>query len=225
MVEAAGKRLAVIGCGMFGLQQMEILWEAGALASTETILAFDDNGFKERHFHGIPVESRPFAAHTDLPIDAGTGFLVGLGYKHLALRRSLLEGLQARGAFLPVVRHPSAVVFSSAQVAPGAALYPGAILDQRAAVGLGTIVNNLACVSHDARVGACSFISGGTMIAGMCEVGAETFLGIGVLVANGVKIGERCRVAAGALVVKDMPNDRSGAGSPMVILPMQLPLA
>ena len=110
----------------------------------------------------------------------------------------------SRGFTFVSVRHPSAVVASSAVLGAGSQVLARAVVQPFAKVGENSIVNTGAIVEHDVIVGAHSHISPGCVLAGQVTVGERVHVGVGAVVIQGVDVAERSLVAAGAVVVDNV---------------------
>jgi sugar O-acyltransferase (sialic acid O-acetyltransferase NeuD family) len=128
----------------------------------------------------------------------GTGRSAGA-----ALRERVQARLERDGWVFSGVRHPSAIVSSSAVVAADAQLLAGCVVQPRARIGRAAIVNTRAVVEHDARLGDFVHVAPGAVLCGSVTVGAGTHIGAGATIRQGVTLGAGVLVGAGATVVAD----------------------
>jgi sugar O-acyltransferase (sialic acid O-acetyltransferase NeuD family) len=136
-------------------------------------------------------------------------FTVGLGATGDNEPRRRLFDLARAAGLLPLgVRHPSAVVSSSAVIGAGTQLLPRSVVNASARVGVNAIVNTGAIVEHDCVVGDHVHLASGAVLASTVNVGEGAHVGAGAVVRQGIHIGVRAIVGAGAAVVRDVrPGD------------------
>ena len=200
-------RAAFVGFGAMGEQVARLARDT--LGVHEEIY-FDD------HLSAAGADgARPFADHAREEF-ADCGFFVCLGYKHAALRRTIMQKLAALGRRMPVVAHPSALLDPSAEIGSGCVFLPGTIVDSKAVIGMGTVMHNGAIVSHDSIVGECCYLSPAATLCGRTRLGHECFVGAGAMVANDLIIEDRCVLGIGTVVTASIPTAGSHwIGNPM----------
>jgi sugar O-acyltransferase (sialic acid O-acetyltransferase NeuD family) len=139
--------------------------------------------------------------------------MIGIGYKHMALRNELFERF---GSFIPfgTIVHSTSFVDKSAVIGKGSIIYPGCTIDMHANIGENCLVYNGCNVAHDSKIENHSILSPGVNIAGFCTIGKMVVLGIGTIVSDNVKIKDGLRTGAGTLVTKDLFEDGIYIGIP-----------
>ena len=120
------------------------------------------------------------------------------------LRRRVQSRLAAQGWDFASVRHPSAIVATSASLGPGTQILAGAVIQPCAQVHEGAIVNTRSVVEHHARVGAFAHIAPAAVLCGEVWVGDESHVGAGAVVRQGIRLASRVVVGAGSVVVRDV---------------------
>lgn len=178
------------------------------LAAGRHVLGFLDRepALMGRQLLGLPIlgDDDALAAHRPQELELANG--LGSDGTPAAVfggtrRRRVQERLQAAGWRFTGVRHPSAVVASSARVAVDAQVLAGAVVQPLATVGAGAIVNTRAVVEHHASVGAFAHVASGAILCGQVAVGDECHVGAGAVVRQGLALAGRVVVGAGAVVV------------------------
>jgi sugar O-acyltransferase (sialic acid O-acetyltransferase NeuD family) len=163
---------------------------------------------------GIP----PGEAILGLPVLGGSGVLTHLfqdgirqavnavgGIGDLQSRLLVFQHLKDAGFTCPSIRHPSAVVESSALLADGVQVFPQAYIGSETRLGFGVIINTGAIVSHDCQVDDYANLSPGAVLAGGVRIGRMVLVGMGATINLGVQIGEAARIGNGATVKADVP--------------------
>jgi sugar O-acyltransferase (sialic acid O-acetyltransferase NeuD family) len=201
------KKAGIIGFGDLGRQIYNFLIQAG-IYREEDFVFFDDPAYSQDR-----KDAFPFSEYKNR--EAGTlSFYVGLGYKHLPLRLSLVRELLAAGHQVPAFVHATSFVNPSARVGDGTYIYPMCNVDQQVSIGEGSILNNSVVVSHDCRVGAGSFLAPAVVLSGNVTTGSNCFLGTGTKVSNGVLLGNGVFTAAGSVIIRNYGDGIFVAGSP-----------
>jgi sugar O-acyltransferase (sialic acid O-acetyltransferase NeuD family) len=140
------------------------------------------------------------------------GVLVAIGNNRI--RQAKLLELQAAGARLASLIHPSATLSRHARLGAGSVMFAGAVVNTDAQVGMGAILNTGCSVDHDCLLGDAVHVSPGARLAGGVKIGDLSWIGIGASVRQLVRIGSRVMVGAGATVVADVADDLTVAGVP-----------
>lgn len=194
------KRLAIIGAGDLGQQ---LAHHARLLPDTEVVGFFDDFRALGSRVDEIAVLGRIDEVEACFGRQGFDQLLVGIGYKHLALRQALYERFSPAIPFARLI-HPTAWVDPSAVIEPGAVVYPGCVVDLAARIGANSLLNVGCVVAHHSVIGAGCFLAPGVRVAGFVQVGEQTNLGIGTVIVDHVSIAPRVRTGAGAVVVRSI---------------------
>ena len=211
-VLCADVRVALIGAGGHARVLLDAARAEGRLFVEVVLDARPE--LRGRTFEGLPIAGDESELRR-LASEGVEGVVLGVGSVDAGTRRQVLyERIAAYGLAFPSVRHPAAVVASSAAVGAATVIFAAAVVNPGATLGLNVIVNTAAVVEHDVSIGDHTHISPGARIAGGVRVGTMSHLGLGCVVLQGVRIGDRALVAAGAVVTGDVPDDGRVAGVP-----------
>lgn len=132
-----------------------------------------------------------------------------------AIREKIQAELEAVGANIPVIVHPSAVIGEHVELKIGSVVMAGAVINCCTTIGKGCIINTGATIDHDNVIEDYVHISPGAHLAGTVKVGKGTWLGVGSIVSNNVNIISGCKLGAGAVVVKDINQTGTYIGVPV----------
>lgn len=192
------KQLAILGASGHG----KVVADCAELCGWGSISFFDD-AWPAKQSNG----SWSIIGDTQsllLRLNEFDGVLVAVGNN--AIRQAKLQALEAAGAQLPVLVHPSAVVSRHALIGAGSVLFAGVVVNVDCRIGKGAIINTAATVDHDCVLGDAVHISPGAHLAGGVCVGDRSWVGIGSSVRQLVRIGSDVLVGAGAAVVSDISD-------------------
>ncbi len=166
---------------------------------------------------GMSVEGRPVLGGLGLLDELREsknrlGLIVGIGDN--ATRRSVFEGLAARGFDFVTVVHRHAMLAETVRLARGVFVAAGVVVNTQTEIGENTILNTGCTVDHDNRIGAHVHVAPGANLCGSVSVGDGTMIAVGACVIPNTTIGPRALVAAGAAVTKDVAEGSRVAGVP-----------
>lgn len=200
------KRLALLGASGHG----KVVADA-ALAGEWDAVEFFDDAWPQRQSNGpwlVSGDSAVLLAR----FQEFQGVIVSIG--DCTVRWAKHQTLQAAGAPLVTVVHPSAVVSTHAILGVGTVLMAGSVVNIDAVVGQAGIINTGATVDHDCRLGNAVHICPGAHLSGYVQVGHGSWVGVGAAVKQGIVLGERVMVGAGAVVVQAVPDGLTVVGNP-----------
>ncbi|WP_233879584.1 acetyltransferase [Virgibacillus halodenitrificans] len=139
--------------------------------------------------------------------------IVGVGNN--ATREMIQTQLEVRGASIPVLIHPSAVVGEQVEIGIGTVIMAGTIINCCTKIGKGSIINTGSTIDHDNCIEDYVHISPGAHLAGAVSIGKGSWLGIGSVVSNNVNITDGSKFGAGAVVVRDITVPGTYVGVPV----------
>ncbi|MDA2736505.1 acetyltransferase [Bacillus cereus group sp. Bc015] len=138
---------------------------------------------------------------------------VGIGNN--VIREKIQGELEAEGASLPTLIHPSAIIGEQVELGAGTVVMAGAVINCCTTIGKGCIINTGSTIDHDNLIEDYVHISPGVHLAGTIKVGRGTWLGIGSVVSNNISITNGCRIGAGALVIRNINEVGTYVGVPV----------
>ena len=204
------RKIAFVGFGELGKQYQSFL----QTKASDHVMYFDDFLFNSSVLNALPFN------HFGKELYSDFSFFVALGYKHLKLKKNILEELGS--ALLPEFIHNTAFVSPEATIERAVFVYPMSNIDKGTKIGFGSLLNNSTVVSHDCTIGACCYLSPGVILSGQVSMGDCTFIGTGSVVANGIEIGNNVTIGIGTVVTKNIPDNSSVIGNPMRFLSNKL---
>ena len=140
------------------------------------------------------------------------GVIVGIGDNSVRSRK--LRDLEAAGANLVSVVHPSAKVSPYARLGVGSVVFANAAINTDATIGAGAIVNTGSVVEHDCVLGNCTHVSPNATLAGGVKVGDLAWVGANACVKQLVSIGSGVVIGMGSVVLQDVVSGQVIAGNP-----------
>lgn len=138
---------------------------------------------------------------------------VGIGNN--SIREQIQGKLEAEGASLPTLIHPSAVIGEQVELGVGTVVMAGAVINCCTTIRKGCIINTGSTIDHDNVIEDYVHISPGVHLAGTVKVGRGTWLGIGSVVNNNINIINSCKIGAGAVVIRDITEAGTYVGIPV----------
>lgn len=147
-------RLLIVGAGGHG----KVVAETASACGYDQIDYIDD---KSPDAVGTIAELEKLSPTYD-------GVIISIGNNKI--RRELIERLEAVGAPITTLIHPTAFVSSSAEIGIGSVVLPGAVIHTNAKVGKGCIISIGALVDHDCVVGDYCHIDAGAVCRSRSQV-------------------------------------------------------
>ena len=199
------EQLIIIGASGHGKVVADI---AEKMGNYQRIAFLDDNESIE-NCNGFPVIGKVSSADDYL---AESDMFVAIG--NTDIRCNVLNTLISKGASIPVLIHPNAVIGKNVNIDIGTVIMAGVVINSDTDIGKGCIINTSASVDHDCRIHDYVHVSVGVHIAGTVEIGENTWIGIGSTVSNNIVIAKNGMIGAGAVVIKNLPENCVAVGAP-----------
>lgn len=198
--------------------QLAILGASGhgkVVADTAELLGYEcvffDDAYPEKQTNEVwAIVGNSAELYERLPEFAGVAVAIGDN----AIRAQKLTEFKERGAPLPCLIHPDAVVSQYTEIGEGSVVFAGAIVNAFTKMGLGAIINTGCTVDHDCHLGEAVHISPGANLAGGVTVADYAWVGIGASVKQLANIGSNAMIGASTVILKDVPADAVMVGNP-----------
>ena len=203
------KTLAIIGSGHLGQQ---LAHYAIADKHYSKVVFFDDVS-AERYSNGFEILGPTEAILPCFEQEFFDELLIGIGYKHLAIRKSLFEKFSGAIPFGKII-HSAVWVDPTAKIAPGCVIYPGSLIDAHASIGENTVLNVSCTIAHDTKIGKHCFLSPRVAIAGFVDVGETCIIGINATVIDNITIAKGTQIGGGTVVIKNIEKSGLYVGNP-----------
>lgn len=203
------KTLAIIGSGHLGQQ---LAHYAIADGHYQKVVFFDDFT-DQKQINGFEVLGTFEAIFPSFEQKKFDEILIGIGYKHLEVRKSMFEKLKDKMPFGKII-HSTAWVDPTAQIQQGCVIYPGCIVDLQVVVSENSILNIGNSVSHDSIIGKHCFLSPQVAIAGFVTIGELCVLGINATVIDNISIADRTQIGGGSVIIKNIESAGLYVGNP-----------
>lgn len=196
------KSIVIIGASGHG----RVLADIAHLQGYEDICFLDDNPAN------LECAGYPVVGSVDSFVELQGPFIVAIG--NSAVRRAIMERIEAAGKELVSLIHPSAVISADAVIGAGTAVAAGAVINPNVCIGKGCIINTCSSVDHDCVLDDYVHVSVGVHVAGTVCIGSNTWLGAGAVISNNLTITTDCVIGAGAVVVKPIAESGTYIGVP-----------
>ena len=203
------KTLAILGSGHLGQQIAHYALSDGHY---QKIVFFDDFS-SEKEVNGCLIIGTIDAVEQEFSSKSFDELIIGIGYKHLEVRKSLFERFRDKIPFGKVI-HSSSWLDETATVADGCVIYPQCSIDANVVIQENTILNIACTVAHDTIVGKHCFLSPRVALAGFIKVDERCILGINSTVIDNIKIKSKTQIGGGTVVIEDIENPGLYVGNP-----------
>jgi sugar O-acyltransferase (sialic acid O-acetyltransferase NeuD family) len=203
------KTLAIIGSGDLGQQ---IAHYALSDNHYDSIVFFDDFSI-EKEVNAIPVLGKTNAIEAAFQSKQFDELLIGIGYKHLAVRKEMFERFSKKIPFGKMV-HSTSWVDSTATIESGCVIYPGCFIDAKTIIGANTILNIGCTVAHDTNLGGHCFLSPRVAVAGFVTIEEQSIIGINASIIDNIIIAATTQIGAATVVIKSIDKRGLYVGNP-----------
>ena len=203
------KTLAIIGSGHLGQQ---IAHYAIADNHYKKVVFFDDSS-NESYSNGIKIIGNSDAIEMEFEKKSFDEILIGIGYKHLKVRKQLFERFIEKIPFGKII-HSTSWVDKTATIKEGCVIYPCCCIDAQVVVDQNTLLNISCSVAHDTHIGKHCFLSPRVALAGFVAINEMCILGINATVIDNINLVSNTQIGGGAIVIKDIELRGLYVGNP-----------
>ncbi|WPU95790.1 acetyltransferase [Mucilaginibacter sabulilitoris] len=205
------KKLAIIGSGDLGQQ---IAYYAVQDRQFKIEGFFDDLKNTDNLVNQIPVLGGIKDIFSVFEQGRFDELLIGIGYKHMALRSDLYTRFQNIIPFARLI-HSSCSIDQSSIIKEGVVIYPGCIIDHHVTIEPNVLINIGCCIAHDTQIGMNSFLSPRVAVAGFVSIGPNCILGINATIIDNIRIAKQTQIGGGAVVIKHIEASGLYVGNPV----------
>lgn len=201
--------LAIIGAGDLGQQ---IAHYAIRDHHYDEVVFFDDFT-TSAEIMGHRVVGKTNEVEAFYKTNGFTELLIGIGYKHLEVRKALFKKFESIVPFGKII-HSTCWIDETACIKPGCVLYPNCSVDAYATIDSNTILNINCSISHHSHVGAHCFLSPRVALAGFVKVEELVVIGINATLIDNIKICQNTQIGGGTVVINDILINGLYVGNP-----------
>lgn len=203
------KTLAIIGSGDLGQQ---IAYYALSDNHYDKVVFFDDFT-AETEVNGCQILGKTDVIEYEFSNNSFDELLIGIGYKHLAIRKSLYERFEENIPFGKII-HSSSWLDKSTIVKKGCIIYPGCSIDANVTIENNSVLNIGCVIAHDTTIGKHCFLSPRVALAGFIKVEEMCILGINATVIDNIIIVAKTQIGGGTVVIKNIDIPGLYVGNP-----------
>jgi sugar O-acyltransferase (sialic acid O-acetyltransferase NeuD family) len=202
--------LAIIGAGVMG----QHIAHYAKLSSKFTNIVFFDDSIRSgsENYYGRVIGKIP-DIDKNIKTDEIQNLLIGIGYKHLKIRKKLYDQFGSLINF-PNIIHSTCYIDESVLMGLGNVILPGCIIDRGCVIGNNLFFNPGCILAHDNIIGDHSFFAPGIKISGFVRIGSCCFFGTGTNLVDNIIIGNNIRTGAGTLITKSVTEPGTYKGIP-----------
>ncbi len=204
------KNLLIIGAGGCGREVLQWAKDVNKVSETWNIKGFlDDN---PAALEGLRCDVEVVGSTDSYQPQPDDQFVCCIGSS--AVRKKVIEKMEAKGAEFVSVIHPTSIVADSAKLGRALILYPYSIISDNADIGDGCIINMHSTIAHDSTLGEYCTISAHCDVTGMCRLGDRVFMGSGARTVPSARVGSDVFICAGSTVMSRVKDGLKVIGVP-----------
>ncbi|KIC03416.1 hypothetical protein OA88_03330 [Flavobacterium sp. JRM] len=203
------KILAIIGAGHLGQQ---IAHYAISDNHYKQVIFFDDFS-KNKEINGYLIVGNCDDIESEFLNKTFDHLIIGIGYKHLAVRKFLFDRFESIIPFGKII-HSSSWLDKTAIIEDGCVVYPRCCVDANVMIKSNTILNIGCIVAHDTIIDKHCFLSPRVALAGFINVGEMCILGINCTIIDNINIVSKTQIGGGTVVINDIGKEGLYVGNP-----------
>lgn len=203
------KTLAIIGSGHLGQQIAHYAIEDNHY---EKVVFFDDFS-KDSYVNGFQILGNTKDIQVSFIDNQFDEILIGIGYKHLDVRKKLFEQFINKIPFGKII-HSTSWIDITAIIEEGCIIYPSCCIDGNAIVGSNSILNVSCTIAHDTVIGSHCFLSPRVALAGFIKIQEMCIIGINATIIDNIFIVAKTQIGGGTVVTKNIENAGLYVGNP-----------
>jgi sugar O-acyltransferase (sialic acid O-acetyltransferase NeuD family) len=203
------KILAILGSGHLGQQ---IAHYAISDKHYDDIVFFDDHS-SDKVRHGFKILGKISNVEHEFQSNTFDEIIIGLGYKHLNIKKELFERFQEKIPFGKIV-HSSAWVDKSAIIEDGCVIYPTCSVDAKSRIKANTVLNIGCTIAHDTIIEKHCFLSPRVAVAGFVKIEELCVIGINSTIIDNITIVAKSQVGGGTVVINNITCKGLHVGNP-----------
>jgi sugar O-acyltransferase (sialic acid O-acetyltransferase NeuD family) len=201
--------LGIIGAGHLGQQ---IAHYAILDHHYEKVVFFDDYT-TEKEVNDFPILGNSEIIHSAYENNLFDELIIGIGYKHLAIRKKMFEQFFDVIPFGKII-HSTTWVDQTSKIKHGCVIYPRCCIDAHVVIDCNTILNISCSVAHNTIVGKHCFVSPNVAMAGFINIKEQCIIGINSTIIDNISIAQKTQIGAGTVVVKNIDKAGLYVGNP-----------
>jgi sugar O-acyltransferase (sialic acid O-acetyltransferase NeuD family) len=207
------KRLAIIGSGDLG---QLIAYHASNDRHYAVVGFFDD--FEEVGVQKmkVPVIGKTKEVLELFKQDKFDCIMIGIGYKHMAARKSVFELLKGIVPFGKVI-HSSAYVDTSSSLGDGVFILPNCTIDKHVVIGDNVLLNTATVIAHDSKVDSHCFLAPAVNVAGKVNIKECCIIGIASTIIDNIIIESNIQTGGGTVVIENLVKSGLYVGVPATL--------
>lgn len=207
------KRLAIIGSGDLG---QLIAFHASNDNHYAVVGFFDDFVEVGVLQMGVPVIGKTADLIEQYKQDKFDCIMIGIGYKHMTVRKSVFELLNGVVPFGKVI-HSTAYVNSSSKLGNGVFILPNCTIDKNVEIGDNVLLNTATVIAHDSIIDSHCFLAPAVNVAGKVYINECCIIGIGSTIIDNIKINSNIQIGGGAVVIRNLIKSGLYIGVPATL--------
>ena len=211
-------KLVIIGGSNAYWEIKELINDINQVSARYQIIGIlDDNEVLiGKSYDGIVING-PIDLAKKYPEDVKFVFAIG-SHSTRIIRESILVRLGIQQDRFVTLIHPSAKIFSTADIGPGCIVHYGTVIFHESRIGPFCIVAANCVIAVRNLIGRGSLLGSSITTTLGVRIGCFSFIGSGSNIGEGVEIGPGAKIGMGSLILKDVMGGAFVLGNPPRIL-------
>lgn len=206
--------VVVVGASGFGRETLDTLEAMQRAGNAIDIVGVVDDSPSVENLARLRARNTKYLGNIGEWLASGPRSKFVLAVGSPAIRRELVQQMEARGLRALSAIHPSVTFGASCSLSEGVVISAGAIISTNVSLGRHVHVNPGAIIGHDTVVEEFVSINPGAVVSGDVTLQSGVLVGASATVLQQLTVGNRSVIGAGSLVTKDAPEGVVVVGVP-----------
>lgn len=207
-------RIVVVGASGFGRETLDTLDAMQAHGSRIEVLGVVDDAPSQLNLDRLHARGTRYLGTIDAWLNTAPNASFVLAIGSPAIRRRLVEKLEAYGLHPLTAVHPTAIIGAESRFEEGVVVSAGAVISTNVRLGRHVHVNPGVIIGHDAILGDFSSLNPGSVVSGEVRILPSALVGAHATILQGLTVSSGATIGAGAVVTKNVPANSVVKGIP-----------
>ena len=199
------KKLAIIGCGGFGREVLEVCIESNIYKKEDIFFFEKDELFNKDYINNVKVLPQS-------SFDANV-YKAVISIANPEVRSKIVKDLPQDTEYANIISNKSSIS-KNTTIGNGVIIMDYCYITDNSIIGNHSHINNNSSIGHDTVVGDFFTTAAGVRISGLCNIGNIVYFGNNSSVRQGINICDNVTIGMNSSVIKNISKSGTYFGLP-----------